>query len=83
MFETLTERLTGSFSFFRGKKELTESNIDEGLSAVRQALLEADVNFRMARDFTERAFQALALVPGGLPEGGGLVTYAPEFADLE
>lgn len=54
MFETLTERLTGSFSFFRGKKELTESNIEEGLGAVRQALLEADVNFRLARDFTER-----------------------------
>lgn len=54
MFETLTERLTGSFSFFRGKKELTESNIEEGLSAVRQALLEADVHFKLARRFTER-----------------------------
>lgn len=54
MFETLTERLSGSFSFFRGKKELTESNIDEGLQSVRQALLEADVHFKLARDFTER-----------------------------
>ncbi|MEM9798991.1 MAG: signal recognition particle protein [Planctomycetota bacterium] len=54
MFETLTERLTGSFSFFRNKKELTEANIDEGLTAVRQALLEADVHFKLARDFTAR-----------------------------
>lgn len=53
MFETLTERLTGSFSFFRGKKELTESNIEEGLKSVRQALLEADVHFKLAREFTE------------------------------
>ena len=54
MFETLTERLTGSFSFFKNKKELTEANIDEGLAAVRQALLEADVHFKLAREFTER-----------------------------
>lgn len=54
MFETLTERLTSSFSFFRGKKELTEGNIEEGLTAVRQALLEADVHFKLAKEFTER-----------------------------
>ena len=54
MFETLTERLGASFSFFKNKKELTEANVDEGLAAVRQALLEADVNFKLARDFTDR-----------------------------
>jgi len=54
MFESLTERLSGSFAFFRGKKELTEENIQEGLSAVRTALLEADVHYQVARDFTER-----------------------------
>ena len=54
MFETLTERLGSSFSFFKSKKELTEANIDEGLAAVRQALLEADVHFKLARDFTDR-----------------------------
>ena len=54
MFETLTERLTGSFGFFRGKKELTDANIEEGLKAVRQALLEADVHFKLAKDFAER-----------------------------
>lgn len=54
MFETLTERLTGSFSFFKNKKELTDANIDEGLATVRQALLEADVHFKLAREFTDR-----------------------------
>ena len=54
MFESLTERLGRSFSFFRGKRELTEENVQEGLSAVRAALLEADVHFQLVRDFTER-----------------------------
>jgi signal recognition particle subunit SRP54 len=54
MFESLTDRLSKSFSFFRGKKELTEDNIAEGLDSVRQALLEADVHFKLAREFTER-----------------------------
>ncbi|MCP3915039.1 MAG: signal recognition particle protein [bacterium] len=54
MFESLTDRLSSSFSFFRGKKELTADNIEEGLKGVRQALLEADVHFKLAREFTER-----------------------------
>ncbi len=54
MFETLTDRLNTTFSFLRGRKELTEENIAEGLREVRQALLEADVHFKVARDFTER-----------------------------
>lgn len=54
MFETLTKRLTGSFSFLRGRQELTEENVSEGLTQVRQALLEADVHFQVARRFTDR-----------------------------
>ncbi len=54
MFESLTQRLTNSFSFFRGKRELTEENIGEGLEQVRSALLEADVHFKLAREFTGR-----------------------------
>lgn len=53
MFETLTDRLTRSFGLFRGKRELTEANIEEGLKQVRQALLEADVHFKLAREFTD------------------------------
>lgn len=54
MFESLTDRLSRSFGLFKGKRELTEDNVAEGLSAVRTALLEADVHFQVARDFTER-----------------------------
>ena len=54
MFETLTDRLSKSFAFLRGKRELTEENVEEGLRAVRQALLEADVNFKVVKDFTDR-----------------------------
>ena len=54
MFESLTSRLSSSLGLFKGKRELTEDNIAEGLSAVRQALLEADVHFQLARDFADR-----------------------------
>lgn len=54
MFENLTERLTGIFNRLSGKGRLTDKDIDEALSLVRRSLLEADVNFRVARDFTAR-----------------------------
>ena len=54
MFETLTERLTGIFQRLTGKGRLTEKDVDEGLRQVRLALLEADVNYRVARDFVNR-----------------------------
>lgn len=51
MFDNLTERLTGIFSRLQGKGRLTEKDIDDALGQVRRSLLEADVNFRVARDF--------------------------------
>jgi len=54
MFESLTQRLTGAFSFLRGQAELSPENIEEGLRAVRAALLEADVQYKVAADFTDR-----------------------------
>ena len=54
MFESLTQRLSSAFSGLRGASELTEENISEGLRDVRAALLEADVHFKVARDFCER-----------------------------
>ena len=54
MFETLTDRLSKSFAFLRGQKELTDDNIEEGLRQVRTALLEADVNFKVVKDFIDR-----------------------------
>src|SRR5687767_4829005 len=54
MFESLTQRLSSTFSFLGSKKELTPESIEEGLTQVRQALLEADVNFTVVRDFVDR-----------------------------
>ena len=54
MFESLTDRLSRSFGLFRGQRELTAENISEGLTAVRQALIEADVHFQLAKEFSER-----------------------------
>jgi signal recognition particle subunit SRP54 len=56
MFEAITDSIRGALSLIdRGR--LTESNIREGLRQVRQALLEADVNYEVARDFIERVTQ--------------------------
>jgi signal recognition particle subunit SRP54 len=57
MFESLTQRLTSALSFLGPKRELTPENIEQGLEAVRAALLEADVHIKVARDFTERVRQ--------------------------
>jgi signal recognition particle subunit SRP54 len=59
MFETLSDRLEVVFKKLRGQSTLTESNVEEALREVRMALLEADVNFSVVKDFiasvTERA----------------------------
>ena len=54
MFETLTNKLSSAFSSLRGQKELNADNIDAGLAAVRAALLEGDVHFKVARDLVDR-----------------------------
>ena len=54
MFENLSERLTGIFNRLSSRGRLTEKDIDEALSQVRRSLLEADVNFRVARDFVAK-----------------------------
>ena len=54
MFENLTEKLTGILQKLSNKGRLSEKDIDEALSLVRRSLLEADVNFRVARDFVAR-----------------------------
>ncbi len=51
MFENLSDRLEGVFKKLRGHGKLTEENIGEALREVRGALLEADVNFKVAKDF--------------------------------
>ena len=54
MFDALTKRLEAIFDRLRGRGVLTEENIQEALREVRVALLEADVNFRVAKSFIEK-----------------------------
>src|SRR5450759_1994015 len=51
MFESLSEKLQGVFKKLRGKGGLTESDVSEALREVRLVLLEADVNFKVVKDF--------------------------------
>ncbi|HEB54559.1 MAG TPA: signal recognition particle protein [bacterium] len=51
MFDTLATALGNAYKGIVGQKKLTEKNIDDGIRAVRQALLEADVNFQVAKQF--------------------------------
>jgi signal recognition particle subunit SRP54 len=51
MFDALTDRLQRTFKRLRGKGKLTEKDVDEALREVRLALLEADVNFKVVKDF--------------------------------
>ncbi len=54
MFESLTNKLSLIFKELRGHGKLNEQNITDALKKVRLALLEADVNFKVAKDFIER-----------------------------
>jgi signal recognition particle subunit SRP54 len=53
MFENLSERLEQSFKLLKGQGRITEINVAETLKEVRRALLDADVNFKIAKQFTE------------------------------
>ncbi|MDI6637336.1 MAG: signal recognition particle protein [Bacillota bacterium] len=57
MFENLTARLQETFRRLRGKGKLSERDVDEALREVRIALLEADVNFKVVRDFIARVHE--------------------------
>lgn len=51
MFEALTDKITGVLNKISGRAKISEENIDEALKEVRLSLLDADVNFRVAREF--------------------------------
>lgn len=54
MFDSLSSKLQNAFRNLRGLGKISESNVGDSLREVRLALLEADVNFKVARDFIER-----------------------------
>lgn len=57
MFENLSERLERSFKILKGEGKITEINVAETLKDVRKALLEADVNYKTAKTFTDTVKQ--------------------------
>ena len=65
MFQSLTDKLAEAFKKFRSKGKLTESDVKMGMREIKLALLEADVNFKVVRDFiktvTDRAVGAEVL----------------------
>ena len=75
MFENLSDRLQQVFKNLRGEGKLSAEHIEEALKEIRMALLEADVNFKVVRDFTDRV-KAKALgqeVLGSLSPGQQVV----------
>lgn len=71
MFQNLADKLSNAFKKFRNKGKLTEADVKEGMREVKLALLEADVSFKVVKDFikrvTERAVGAQvleSLMPG-------------------
>jgi len=57
MFENLSDRLERSFKILKGQGKITEINVAETLKEVRRALLDADVNYKTAKEFTETVRQ--------------------------
>ncbi|MRR20832.1 signal recognition particle protein [bacterium] len=57
MFESLSERLERSFKILKGEGVISEINVSETLKDVRRALLDADVNFKIAKQFTDTVKQ--------------------------
>lgn len=57
MFENLSDRLERSFKIIKGEGQITEINVAETLKDVRRALLDADVNFKVAKSFTDTVKQ--------------------------
>ena len=71
MFDNLSERLERSFKILKGEGKITEINVAETLKDVRKALLDADVNYKVAKNFTDTVKEnpnaVLGLATGASP----------------
>ena len=65
MFDNLSDRLQGIFSGLRGKGRLTEDDINSAMREVRMAMLEADVNFKVVKQFVARTKERCLELQGG------------------
>ncbi len=53
MFDSLSEKLNRAFKLLKGQGTITEVNVSETLKEIRRALIDADVNYKIAKDFTD------------------------------
>ena len=53
MFENLSEKLDRAFKVLKGQGKITEVNVSETIKEIRKALLDADVNYKVAKQFTD------------------------------
>ena len=54
MFENLQERIEGAFKSIKGQGKITELNVAETIKEIRRALVDADVNYKIAKEFTDK-----------------------------
>src|SRR6202022_1189199 len=80
MFDSLAEKLQGTLAGVRNRGTLSEQDIDAAMREIRLALLEADVNFKVARDFSARLKERClgADIVGGLNPGQRVVKIGAE-----
>jgi len=57
MFERLTDKIESAFRTLKGQGRISENNVSETMKEIRRALLDADVHFNIAKEFTERVKQ--------------------------
>ena len=54
IFESLSEKMLGSFKKLKGQHKISESNIEDAIKEIRLSLLEADVHFKVVKNFIDR-----------------------------
>ena len=59
MFEELTQRFSGAFRTLRGRGKLSEKIVGQVMRDIRRAMLEADVNYQVAKDFITKVIDHL------------------------
>ena len=69
-FEGLTEKISATFKKLRGKGRLKEADVKEAMREIRMALLEADVSYKVVKDFVAKVEELLAIcLPSYVDEG--------------
>ena len=54
MFDSLNDKLEGAFKTLKGQGKLTEINVAQSIKEIRRALVAADVNYKIAKEFTDK-----------------------------